>query len=85
VTLEVPIGPERRVLSVHKDAIVNRQGKDIVFVAKGDEVQARPVRLGAAVGSRMEVLDGLGEGEQVVVRGNERLRSGAKVQVVGES
>jgi RND family efflux transporter MFP subunit len=85
VTLEVPIGPERRVLSVHKDAIVNRQGKDIVFVAKGDEVQARPVRLGAAVGSRMEVLDGLGEGERVVVRGNERLRSGAKVQVVGES
>lgn len=85
VTLEVPIGPERRVLSVHKDAIVNRQGKDIVFVAKGDEVQARPVRLGAAVGSRMEVLDGLGEGEQVVVRGNERLRPGAKIQVVGES
>ncbi len=65
--------------------ILNRQGKDIVFVAKGDEVEARPVRLGTAVGSRMEVLDGLGEGEQVVVRGNERLRPGAKIQVVGES
>lgn len=85
VTLEIPIGPERLVLSVHKDAIVTRQGKDIVFVAKGDEVQARPVRLGAAVGSRMEVLDGLGEGEQVVVRGNERLRPGAKIEVIGDS
>ena len=85
VTLEIPIGRERQVLTVHKDAIINRQGKDIVFVAKGDEVQARPVRLGAAVGSRMEVLDGLGEGEQVVVRGNERLRPGAKIQVVGGS
>ncbi len=85
VTLEIPIGPERQVLSVHKDAIINRQGKNIVFVAKGDEVQARPVRLGAAVGSRMEVLDGLGEGEQVVVRGNERLRPGTKIQVIGES
>jgi len=33
----------------------------------------------------MEVLDGLGEGEQVVVRGNERLRPGAKIRIVGES
>jgi RND family efflux transporter MFP subunit len=85
VTLQVPIGPERQVLTVHKDAIVNRKGKDIVFVAKGDEVQARPVRLGTAVGGRMEVLDGLSEGEKVVVRGNERLRPGAKIQIVGES
>ena len=85
VTLEIPIGPERQVLSVHKDAIVNRKGKDLVFVAKGGEAQARPVRLGTAVGSRMEVLDGLSEGEKVVVRGNERLRPGAKIQVVGES
>ena len=85
VTLEIPIGPKRQVLSVHKDAIINRRGKDIVFVAKGGEVEARPVRLGVAVGGRMEVLDGLSEGEQVVVRGNERLRPGAKVQVVGES
>ena len=85
VTLEIPIGPERQVLTVHKDAIVTRQGKDIVFVAKGDEVQARTVRLGVAVGSRREVLDGLDEGERVVVRGNERLRPGAKIQIVGES
>jgi RND family efflux transporter MFP subunit len=85
VTLDIPIGPERSVLSVHKDAIVTRQGKDTVFVAKDGEVEARQVKLGAAVGSRMEVLAGLGEGEQVVVRGNERLRPGAKIQVVGES
>jgi multidrug efflux pump subunit AcrA (membrane-fusion protein) len=73
------------VLTVHKDAIVTRQGKDIVFVAKGGEVEARTVHLGVAVGSRMEVLRGLDEGERVVVRGNERLRPGAKVQVIGES
>ncbi len=85
VSLEIPIGPERQVLTVHKDAIVKRQGEDIVFVAKGGEVEARTVRLGVAVGSRMEVLRGLDEGERVVVRGNERLRPGAKIQVIGES
>ena len=85
VTLEIPIGRERQVLTVHKDAIVKRKGKDIVYVADGNEVVAREVRLGAAVGSRMEVLDGLAEGDKVVVRGNERLRPGAKIKVVGES
>jgi RND family efflux transporter MFP subunit len=85
VTLRVPIGPARRVLSVHKDAIVKRRGKDIVFVVAGEGVEARPVQLGAAVGSRFEVLKGLKRGDRVVVRGNERLRPGAKVRVVGES
>ena len=85
VTLQIPIGAARRVLSVHKDAIVKRNGKDIVFVVAGDGVQARPVELGIAVGSRFEVLNGLREGERVVVRGNERLKPGAKVRVIGES
>ena len=58
---------------------------DVVGRAAAGKVEARPVRLGAAVGSRMEVLDGLAEGDKVVVRGNERLRPGAKIKVVGES
>ena len=35
------------------------------------------VRTGAAVGGSVEVLDGLREGEQVVVKGNERIQPGA--------
>ncbi len=85
VTLRIPIGPARQVLSVHKDAIIKRQGQDIVFVVAGEGVESRPVRLGVVVGSRFEVLSGLSQGDQVVVRGNERLRPGAKVRVVGES
>jgi RND family efflux transporter MFP subunit len=85
VTLRIPIGPARQVLSVHKDAIIKRQGQDIVFVVAGEGVESRPVRLGVAVGSRFEVLSGLKDGDQVVVRGNERLRPGAKVRIVGES
>ncbi len=85
VTLEIPTGPARRVLSVHKDAIVKRRGLDVVFVVAGDGVEARTVELGVAVGGRFEVLSGLSEGDQVVVRGNERLRPGAKVRVIGES
>lgn len=81
VTVAVPIGVERRVLTVHKDAILKRPHGDIVFVIADGTAMARPVRLGAEIGSSIEVLSGLKAGEQVVVRGNERLNPGAKVRV----
>ena len=85
VTLQIPLGAKRQVLSVHKDAIVRRRGQNVVFVVNGDESQARPVDLGAAVGNRLEVLSGLEEGDRVVVRGNERLKQGDKVRIDGAS
>lgn len=81
VTIAVPIGAERRVLTVHKDAILKRQGGDLVFVVKDGVAQPRVVQLGESVASRIEVLAGLEAGERVVVRGNERLQPGAKVRV----
>jgi len=81
VQIAVPLGGDRKVLTVHKDAILKRQGSDLVFVVSGDIAQPRPIRLGESVGSRIEVLGGLKAGDQVVVRGNERLQPGAKVRV----
>ncbi len=42
----------------------------------------REVRLGARQGSLLEVVDGLAEGERVVVRGQHELRDGQEVEVV---
>ena len=82
-TVVLPAGRSRQVLTVHKDAIVRRQGQAFVYVAKDGQAQIRPVQLGAAVGGRFEVLGGLGPGEPVVVRGNERLRPGQEIAVGG--
>ncbi|MEM7406596.1 MAG: efflux RND transporter periplasmic adaptor subunit [Pseudomonadota bacterium] len=79
VTVHVPVGASRQVLSVHKDAVLNRGGKSLVYVVVEDKATIRPVALGEAVGARLEVLQGLGEGDLVVVRGNERLRPGQAV------
>jgi len=81
VTVQVPIGAPRQIVSVHKDAIIKRPGDTIVFVVIDGKAQPRAIVLGEAVGSRYEVLDGLGEGELVVVRGNERLQPGAQVKI----
>lgn len=81
VTLFVPLGAARDVLSVHKDAILKRGSGDLVFMIIGGKAVPRPVKLGEAVGARVEVLGGLKAGDVVVIRGNERLRPGAPVQI----
>jgi len=79
-TVYLPLGAPRDVVSVHKDAVLNRGGKTLVFVVGEDGTATmRPVSLNEAVGQRFEVVSGLEVGEQVVIRGNERLRPGQAV------
>ncbi|MFQ5618065.1 MAG: efflux RND transporter periplasmic adaptor subunit [Rhodospirillales bacterium] len=81
VTVNLPVGRSRQVVTVHKDAVLNRNGMTFVFVFVDGTVQIRPVRLGEAVGGRFEVLNGVKTGDLVVVRGNERLLPGQKVRI----
>jgi len=80
VTVSVPIGAERLVLSVHKDAVMVRGGRSLVVLMADGAATFRPVDLGAAVGGRFVVNSGLKVGDQVVIRGNERLRPGQKIR-----
>lgn len=83
VTILVPIGRPRDIVSVHKDAVIPRGGKNIVFVAIKGKAEIRAIRLGSAIGNRFEVVQGLSEGDLVVVRGNERLRPGQAITYKG--
>lgn len=80
VSLLIPVGEARDVVTVHKDAILPRGGSNIVFIVQEDlTVAPRPVQLGEAAGVRFVVNAGLVPGDIVVVRGNERLRPGQSV------
>lgn len=85
VTVYVPVGARRDVLTVHKDAVIKQGAKSIVYVVENGTAEIRRIALGEPVGGRYEVLDGLKEHEKVVVRGNERLRPGDKVRIDGAS
>ncbi len=82
VTLRVPVGAERRVVAVPKDALVQSRGGWIVFVAEDDKASPRQVEIGTAVSGMIEIRTGVAEGEPVVVRGNERLRPGQAIQAM---
>jgi RND family efflux transporter MFP subunit len=83
VTINMPVGRSREVLSVHKDAIIPRSGESVVFAAIDGKAVRLVLKLGDAVGNRFEVLDGLKLGDLVVVRGNERLRPGQSISYEG--
>lgn len=82
VTVRVPVGAPRDVVTVHKDAIVQQGGTAVYAVEDGKAIR-KPVRLGEPAGNRFVVIDGLAPGALVVVRGNERLQSGQAVRFPG--
>ncbi len=81
----IPVGEVREVMTVHKDAILSQPNGTVVYIVTEGQAMIRPVRLGEAVGSRIEVIEGLAPGDLVVVRGNERLRPGQPVRHNGAS
>lgn len=80
VNILIPAGPESDEVTVHKDAIITKGGKQIVYVFEGGKAVLRTVTLGDSVGMRFMVLSGLDVGDRVVVRGNERLTAGQNIK-----
>jgi len=79
VTLRLPDGPERLMVTVPKDAVIANPSGTMVFVVVDGVAQPRPIVLGQAIRGSFEVLRGLSTGETVVTRGNERLSPGQPV------
>jgi len=68
-------------LVVDPAAVIERNGKKIVFLMQGEQVQEREVSLGQMVGNSAEVLGGLSTGDTVVLHPPSDMKSGDKVRV----
>lgn len=83
---QVVVVPEHALLlDTHllaRQARGERLRKAFVIDAQG-VARRRTVRLGAREGSLVQVLDGVAEGERVVVRGHHGLDDGQRVEIVG--
>jgi membrane fusion protein (multidrug efflux system) len=67
---------------VPRDAILERDTGDVIFVLKDDLVELRKVATGPSEKGRIVVLEGLQPGETLVVSGHRNLVDGQKVRVV---
>lgn len=64
---------------VLKEAVIGRVEPQYIYIVKDGVASLRQVRLGVRKGPYVEVVDGLKEGDQVVVMGQQKLRDGARV------
>ncbi len=82
VTVELA---NNQVLQVPEKAIVPLQNRHYVFVvAKDNSVNQVEITLGQRIPGSIEVLSGLTEGDEVVVEGTQKLRTGMVITRVGQ-
>lgn len=69
------------VLSVPSEIVLSQMGGSFVFVAEGESARKRIVQTGLEGEDRIEIVDGLEPGEQVVVKGVETLKDGSRIKL----
>ena len=71
------------VVTVPRDAVIDTGLRQHVFVAAGGMFEPRAVTLGAQLADRVEIRDGLDEGEQIVAAGVFLLDSESRLRATG--
>jgi membrane fusion protein (multidrug efflux system) len=84
---EVSIVTERRLGStlIPKNAVFTDRGDQIVYVAADSTAERRVVEVGFEDDVHAEILSGVTEGEDVVVKGQRSLKHGAAIKVLDDS
>ncbi|TGE40193.1 efflux RND transporter periplasmic adaptor subunit [Desulfosporosinus fructosivorans] len=71
------------VMAIKSEAVVLKNDKTIVYVVDGDKAVAKEVVTGLDTGVDIEILKGLTQGDQVIIKGQTLVADGHKVKVVG--
>ncbi len=66
-----------------KDGVVRRGGMEVIYLAVDGKVAELPIQTGIAHKNLIQIIGDLKPGNDVIVRGNERLRNGQDIQVTG--
>jgi RND family efflux transporter MFP subunit len=68
-------------LSLPVQALVTEEGRSLAWRLDGERLERAPVKTGPALGDSLEVLEGLKEGDRVVLSPDKGLTPGEKVKV----
>lgn len=78
----IDILQRRDTLFVPKEAVLSKNGRQTLFVLRDDgTVEEREVKIGLMNDESEEIIDGLADGETVVLSNQDKLQTGTKVDV----
>lgn len=81
VNVRIRVRERTGALVVPRGAVRSESTERYVLVVDGDTLRKRPVKVGIAGATKVEVLDGLKEGEWVALPGEVELRDGLAVRI----
>jgi cobalt-zinc-cadmium efflux system membrane fusion protein len=68
--LNIEVGDGTSFITVPKEAVLEVDGKEYVYVAESDgRYMKHPVKVGTAAGEEIRILEGLNPGERIVTKG----------------
>ena len=80
--LEMILSEKPDALTVPKEAVLKENGKEFVFTVEGNQAFRKPVMTGIERENVIEIVEGVKDGDKIVVRGQESLRDRSTVRVV---
>ena len=84
VEVEIVTEAHEDVVLIPRELVLIRQNRKVVFVEEEGRAQMRQVETGLEDRKRVEILDGLEEGERLITSNYETLRSRTRVRVAGQ-
>ena len=81
MNLKIFLKSKKQIKTIVKDALLIKNGNTVVYVIEDNIAKLKTIKIGIPYQDSIEVVEGLKEGEKVVVRGNERLSPNQKVQI----
>ncbi|MFQ6065780.1 MAG: efflux RND transporter periplasmic adaptor subunit [bacterium] len=75
------LGEQKNVLLIPKTAVIKKEGEERVFVVQDNRAHLQKVTLGLEKDQLVQILEGLKEGDQVVISGQTDLNNGDLVVI----
>ena len=72
----------RLVIVIGSNAIINKEGKNIVYIIEEEKAVEKEVEIGLDTGELVEIKSGIAEGDMIIIEGQHYVSDGAVVKVV---
>jgi HlyD family secretion protein len=79
LSVRIFIDKRENVLMVDRGSFVDQEGGGFAYVVHGNVAERHPVQLGAASVSKVEILEGLSAGDQIVISGTDAFNNAERV------
>jgi RND family efflux transporter MFP subunit len=80
--VEIVLLEKPQTMVIPREAVIEAGSEMSVFLVEGKQAVRRPITIGYEQDYMVEVLKGLNQGDQVIIKGQQLIKEGSAVRVV---